>query len=92
MPLSRDFAFAVDRAKPAGDLVRAALGADKALITEARVFDVYEGAGVPEGSKSVAIEVLVQPRDKTLADAEIEALSAKVVAAVEKATGSKLRV
>ncbi|WP_158913034.1 phenylalanine--tRNA ligase subunit beta [Caulobacter sp. S45] len=92
MPLSRDFAFVVDRAKPAGDLVRAALGADKALITEARVFDVYEGAGVPEGSKSVAIEVLVQPRDKTLADAEIEALSAKVVAAVEKATGSKLRV
>jgi phenylalanyl-tRNA synthetase beta chain len=55
------------------------------------VFDVYEGPGVPDGAKSVAIEVLVQPREKTLADAEIEALSAKVVAAVEKATGGKLR-
>ena len=92
MPLSRDFAFVVDQAKPAGDLARAAQGADKALISEARVFDVYEGPGVPEGAKSVAIEVLVQPREKTLADAEIEALSAKVIAAVEKATGGKLRV
>jgi phenylalanyl-tRNA synthetase beta chain len=91
MPLSRDFAFVVDRDKAAGELARAAQGADKALITEARVFDVYEGPGVPDGSKSVAIEVLVQPREKTLADAEIEALSAKVVAAVEKATGGKLR-
>lgn len=91
MPLSRDFAFVVDRDRAAGDLARAAQGADKALITEARVFDVYEGPGVPDGSKSVAIEVLVQPRHKTLADAEIEALSAKVVAAVEKATGGKLR-
>jgi phenylalanyl-tRNA synthetase beta chain len=91
MPLSRDFAFVVDRDRAAGDLARAAQGADKALITEARVFDVYEGPGVPDGAKSVAIEVLVQPREKTLADAEIEALSAKVVAAVEKATGGKLR-
>ncbi len=81
----------VDRDKAAGDLARAAQGADKALITEARVFDVYEGPGVPDGAKSVAIEVLVQPREKTLADTEIEALSAKVVAAVEKATGGKLR-
>jgi phenylalanyl-tRNA synthetase beta chain len=91
MPLSRDFAFVVDRDRAAGDLARAAQGADRALITEARVFDVYEGPGVPDGAKSVAIEVLVQPREKTLADAEIEALSAKVVAAVEKATGGKLR-
>jgi len=90
MPLTRDFAFVMDKAKAAGDLVKAALGADKALITAARVFDVYEGPGVPEGFKSVAIEVVVQPRDATLTDAEIEALSAKVVAAAEKA-GGKLR-
>jgi phenylalanyl-tRNA synthetase beta chain len=90
MPLTRDFAFVVDKAKAAGDLVRAAAGADKVLIAAVRVFDVYEGPGVPEGSKSVAIEVVIQPRDKTLAEAEIEALSAKVVAAVEKA-GGKLR-
>jgi phenylalanyl-tRNA synthetase beta chain len=90
MPLTRDFAFVVEKSKAAGDLVKAAVGADKALITAARVFDVYEGPGVPEGFKSVALEVVVQPRDATLTDAEIEALSAKVVAAAEKA-GGKLR-
>jgi phenylalanyl-tRNA synthetase beta chain len=90
MPLSRDFAFVVEKAKAAGDLVRAAAGADKALIAEVRVFDVYEGPGVPDGFKSVALEVVVQPREATLTDAEIEALAGKVVAAVEK-VGGKLR-
>jgi phenylalanyl-tRNA synthetase beta chain len=90
MPVRRDFAFLVEAAKPAGDLVRAASGADKALIAEARVFDLYAGAGVPEGFKSLAIEVVLQPRDKTLTDAEIEAVSGKIVAAVEK-VGGKLR-
>ena len=86
MPLSRDFAFLVDEAVAAGDLARAVAGADKALM-----FDVYRGTGVPDGAKSVAVEILLQPREKTLTDAEIEALSAKVVAAAEKATGAKLR-
>ncbi len=90
MPLSRDFAFLLDAAKASGDLVKAVAGADKALIAGARVFDVYQGPGVPEGQKSVAVEVSVQPREKTLTDAEIEALSAKIVAAAEKA-GGKLR-
>ena len=91
MPLTRDFAFVVGADVPAGDLVRPILGADKQLIADARVFDVYQGQGVPEGAKSVAVEVVVQPRDKTLTDAEIEALSAKVVGAAEKAVGAKLR-
>jgi phenylalanyl-tRNA synthetase beta chain len=91
MPLTRDFAFLVGDAVAAGDLVRPIQGADKALISEVRVFDVYRGAGVPEGSKSVAVEVLVQPRDKTLTDAEIEGLSGRIVAAAEKAVGAKLR-
>ncbi|MBU4433780.1 MAG: phenylalanine--tRNA ligase subunit beta [Alphaproteobacteria bacterium] len=90
MPLTRDFAFLVDKTQAAGDLVKAALGADKALITAARVFDVYNGAGVPDGFKSIALEVVVQPRDATLTDADIEALSARIVAAAEKA-GGKLR-
>ncbi|WP_312598895.1 phenylalanine--tRNA ligase subunit beta [Brevundimonas sp.] len=90
MPLTRDFAFVVEDAKPAGDLVRAAGGADKALIADVRVFDVYRGKGVEDGFKSVALEVVLQPRDATLTDAEIEALTAKVVAAVEK-QGGKLR-
>ena len=91
MPLSRDFAFVVAQNVAAGDLVRAIAGADKALITQARVFDVYTGAGVPEGSKSVAVEVAIQPSDHTLTDAEIEGLSARIIAAAEKAVGGKLR-
>jgi phenylalanyl-tRNA synthetase beta chain len=91
MPLSRDFAFLVAEEVAAGDLTKAVAGADKALIKEARVFDVYRGQGVPEGSKSVAVEILVQPREKTLTEAEIEALSAKVVAAADKAVSAKLR-
>lgn len=90
MPLSRDFAFVVEDAKPVGDLVRAASGADKALIVDVRVFDIYRGKGVDDGFKSVALEVVLQPREATLAEAEIEALTAKVVAAVEK-QGGKLR-
>src|SRR5207253_2716579 len=78
MPLTRDFAFVVDLATPAGDLVRAVQSADRALVVGASVFDVYEGKGVPEGKKSVAVEVQIQPRDKTLTDAEIEALSVKI--------------
>lgn len=91
MPLSRDFAFLVGRDAAAGDLVRAVAGADKALIAEARVFDVYQGPGVPDDAKSVAVEVVLQPRERTLTDAEIEAVSARIVAAAEKAVGAKLR-
>lgn len=90
MPLSRDFAFVLDEAKAVGDLVKAVSGADKALITDVRVFDVYRGKGVPQGQKSIAIEVEIQPREATLTDAEIEALMAKVVAAATKA-GAVLR-
>ena len=91
MPLSRDFAFVAPAEMAAGDLVRAAAGADKALIDNVQVFDVYQGPGVAEGFKSVALEVRLQPRDKTLTEAEIEAVSARLVAAVEKACGAKLR-
>ncbi len=90
MPLTRDFAFVVEDGKAAGDLVRAVTGADKALIAEVRVFDVYRGAGVPEGMKSVALEVVIQPVEATLTEVEIETLSAKVVAAGAK-VGATLR-
>lgn len=91
MPLTRDFAFLVEKKVAAGDLIRAAASADKALVAGVTLFDIYEGAGVPDGHKSVAIEVTVQPRDATLTDSDIEALSARIVAGVEKATGGKLR-
>lgn len=90
-PLHRDFAFAVARKVEAASLIRAAKGADKALITDVAVFDVFEGSHVGEDMKSIAIEVTLSPRDKTLTDEEIEAVSAKIVAAVEKATGGTLR-
>jgi phenylalanyl-tRNA synthetase beta chain len=90
MPLTRDFAFVVEDGKAAGDLVRAVAGADKALIAEVRVFDVYRGAGVPGGMKSVALEVVIQPVEATLTEAGIEALSARIVAAAGKA-GATLR-
>jgi len=91
MPLSRDFAFVVDRSVPAATILKAARGAEKALITGVDVFDVFEGAGVGEGKKSVAIEVTLQPQQKTLTDEEIDKISGAIVAAVTKATGGVLR-
>ena len=90
-PVERDFAFLVDAAVDAEKLVRAARNADKALITGARAFDLYAGKGVPEGKKSIAVAVVLQPVERTLTDAEIEAVSAKIVAQVAKATGAVLR-
>jgi phenylalanyl-tRNA synthetase beta chain len=90
-PVERDFAFIVDRDVPAETLLRAARGVDRKLVTDIRLFDVYEGKGLPEGRKSLAIAVTLQPQDATLTDAEIEAFSTRLVAAVEKATGGTLR-
>ncbi|WP_425067983.1 phenylalanine--tRNA ligase subunit beta [Reyranella sp.] len=90
-PLERDFAFLVDTGVEAEKLVRAARNADKVMITAARVFDLYAGKGVPEGKKSLAIAVTLQPVERTLTDAEIEVVSEKIVAAVAKATGAVLR-
>ncbi|PHS79395.1 MAG: phenylalanine--tRNA ligase subunit beta [Rhodospirillaceae bacterium] len=90
-PLDRDFAFVVDQNVDVQKIVRAATGAAKDLINTVRVFDVFEGANVGEGKKSVAIEVTLQPVEKTLTDDDIEAVTAKVKAAVLKATGGELR-
>jgi phenylalanyl-tRNA synthetase beta chain len=90
-PVSRDFAFIVDRSVRAGDIVRSAQGVDKKLITGVTVFDVYEGKGIDDGKKSIAIAVTIQPREKTLTDQEIEAVAAKIVAEVTKKTGGTLR-
>jgi phenylalanyl-tRNA synthetase beta chain len=87
----RDFAFVVDRAVEAARIVRAAEGADRKLISSVQVFDVFEGAAIGEGKRSVAIEVTLQPAEKTLTEADIEAVSAKIVAETSKATGAVLR-
>ena len=88
--IERDFAFVVDRKLAAGDLVRAVKGAERALIENVIVFDVYEGKGVPEGKKSIALSVRLQPKDKTLTDPEIEAVAQKIIAAALK-LGASLR-
>jgi phenylalanyl-tRNA synthetase beta chain len=90
-PVERDFAFLTKSATLANDVVKAALGAEKGLITAVRVFDVFEGKGVEPGMKSLAISVRMEPKDGTMKEDAIEAVSQKVVAAVMKATGATLR-
>jgi phenylalanyl-tRNA synthetase beta chain len=89
--VKRDFAFVVDKAVEAGTLTRAALAADKKLITGVSVFDVFEGAALGAGKKSIAIEIAIQPMEKTLTDEDFEALARRVVENVAKQTGGVLR-
>ncbi|MBD58824.1 MAG: phenylalanine--tRNA ligase subunit beta [Citromicrobium sp.] len=89
-PVTRDFAFLVDSALPAGDLVKAVRGADKNAIVDARIFDRFAGQGVPEGKTSLALEVTLQPGEKSFTDEELKAISERVVKAAEK-TGAELR-
>ncbi|RNJ44682.1 phenylalanine--tRNA ligase subunit beta [Mesorhizobium erdmanii] len=89
--VKRDFAFVVDKAVEAGTLVRAALAADKKLITAVSVFDIFEGASLGADKKSIAIEVSIQPVEKTLTDEDFEALAKRVVENVGKQTGGVLR-
>jgi phenylalanyl-tRNA synthetase beta chain len=88
--VTRDFAFLVPASLAAGDLVRSVQGADKAFITAVRVFDVFQGQGVPEGKKSIAVEVTLQPGEASFKDADLKALAEKIVAAATK-LGAELR-
>jgi phenylalanyl-tRNA synthetase beta chain len=86
----RDFAFLVAETLPAGDLLRAVSGADKAAIVDASLFDVFVGQGVPEGEKSLAIEVVLQPGEKSFTDEDLKAIADRIVAAAAK-LGARLR-
>ncbi|MEL7232314.1 MAG: phenylalanine--tRNA ligase subunit beta, partial [Pseudomonadota bacterium] len=90
-PIRRDFAFVVTEYTAAGDILKAARGADKTLITDITVFDVYQGKGIDDGHKSIAIEVTLQPKGELLKDEDIAAVSDKIIAAVTNATGAVLR-
>jgi phenylalanyl-tRNA synthetase beta chain len=90
-PVRRDFAFVLGSEALASEVVRAAQGADKMLITNVSVFDIFEGPSLGAGKKSLAIEVTIQPREKTLTDEEIDGVSGKIIAAVKKATGGEIR-
>ncbi len=90
-PVERDFAFVVERRIKAVDIVRAAQSADRKLIASVNVFDVYEGAGIEPGKKSIAVAVTIQPRERTMTESEIDALAGKIVGEVAKRTGGVLR-
>ncbi|WP_431321098.1 phenylalanine--tRNA ligase subunit beta [Rhizobium sp. YTU87027] len=89
--VKRDFAFVVDKSVEAGAIIKAASGVDRKLVTGVNVFDIFEGPSLGEGKKSVAIEVQIQPVDRTLTDEDFEALTEKIVASVMKFTGGVLR-
>ncbi|MFW6076890.1 MAG: phenylalanine--tRNA ligase subunit beta [Hyphomicrobiales bacterium] len=91
LPVKRDFAFLVDEAVEAASVVKAAKQADRTLIEDVSVFDVFAGGATGEGRKSIAIEVTLQPRERTLTEAEIEAVSSRIIAQVTRATGATLR-
>ena len=82
--VTRDFAILVDAALPAGDLLRAGKGADKANIFDALFFDLFEGKGAPEGKKSLAIEVTLQPVEKSYTDEDLKGIADRIVAAGAK--------
>jgi phenylalanyl-tRNA synthetase beta chain len=90
-PVTRDFAFVVGSDVAAGDVVKAVNAAERNLVSNVEVFDLYEGPGVGEGRKSVAVAVTLQPTERTLTDAEIDAIGQKIVAEVGKRTGGMLR-
>ena len=89
-PVTRDFAFVTDRDAPADGLLRAVRGADKAAIVDAILFDVFTGAGLAETEKSLAVAVTLQPVEKSFTDAELQAISDRIVSAAAKA-GARLR-
>ena len=90
-PVRRDFAFVMDSDVPAATVLRAANGADKKMISDVKVFDLFEGASLGEGKKSLAIEVTLQPSEKSLTDEDIDAVASKLVENVAKSTGGVLR-
>ncbi|MAZ04627.1 MAG: phenylalanine--tRNA ligase subunit beta [Sneathiella sp.] len=89
--VERDFAFEVDADTAADTIIRAAKGSDKRLIKDVSIFDIYQGGRMAEGRKSVAFSIRLQPTDRTLTEEEIDAVAAKVIGSVEKATGGSLR-
>jgi phenylalanyl-tRNA synthetase beta chain len=90
-PVRRDFAFVLAQDVPVESVLRAVRGADRLLVADVSLFDIYTGPHVAEGTRSVGVEVTLQPTEKSLTDAELEAVSERIVAAVSKATGAVLR-
>ena len=87
----RDFAFVVDKEVKAQDLINAISSVDQKLISNIKVFDVYEGENIPESQKSIAISVTIQSSEKTLNDSDLENINNSIIKTVENKTGAKIR-
>ncbi len=87
----RDFAFVIDEKYSSGEIINLVKEVDKELIKNVKIFDVYQGDNIESGKKSIAFNVTLEPKDKTLSDNEIEKVSKKIISTVEKSTGAKLR-
>ena len=87
----RDFAFIIDKNVSSQDLINAILGVDQNLISNVKVFDVYEGENIPENKKSIAISVTIQSLEKTLNDNDLENINNLIIKTVENKTGAKIR-
>lgn len=91
LPIERDFAFVVDQDVAAEDVRRTALAAEKKLIVDAQIFDVYQGKGIEDGKKSLALSIAIQPRGESLTDKDIDAVMQSVIDAVAKKCDGVLR-
>ena len=87
----RDFAFIVDKKIKVQDLVNVVSNVDKNLISNIKVFDVYEGENIPENQISIAISVTIQSQEKTLKEADLDQLNKSIIETVENKTGAKIR-
>ena len=87
----RDFAFVIDEKYSSGEIISLVKKIDKELIKNVKIFDVYQGENIGDGKKSIAFNVILEPKDKTLSDADIEQISKKIISAVQESTGAILR-
>ena len=87
----RDFAFVIDEKYSSGEIISLVKKIDKELIKNVKIFDVYQGENIGDGKKSIAFNVILEPRDKTLSDNDIDQISKKIISAVQESTGATLR-
>jgi Phenylalanyl-tRNA synthetase beta subunit len=87
----RDFAFVIDEKYSSGEIINLVKKIDQKLIKDVKIFDVYQGDNIAKGKKSIAFNVILEPKDKTLSDSDIEQVSKKIISTVQETTGATLR-
>ena len=87
----RDFAFVIDEKYSSGEIISLVKKIDKELIKDVKIFDVYQGDNISSGKKSIAFNVILEPKDKTLSEKDIDQVSKKIISTVQETTGATLR-